>query len=46
MTGVTILGRWQMAYLLHSIRIVGNKSSGMTTFAATDNTGVNITQEC
>ena len=43
MTGVTILGRWQMAGLLHSIGIVGNKSSGMTTFAATDNTGVNIT---
>lgn len=46
MASITILGRRQMAGLLHSIRIVGNKSSGMATFAATGNTGVNITDEC
>jgi len=46
MADVTILGRWQMTCLLHSIRVVGNKSSGMTTFAATYETRMHSRQKC
>ena len=49
MTDVTILGRWQMTGRLDHIRVTvsrGQEWTVMTTFAATGNTGVNITDEC
>ena len=44
-TNITILARWQMACRPNSVRIVGDKATGMAAFATAANTWMYSGQE-